>query len=94
MSTVCKFVTCKFIVKRLNSSFICSDELKGLGLAIDSAGEKLEYTKVLAEEASTTVGDIHTNALKIYTDIYSLNIPEINIPKLKEVAELTAAEVS
>jgi hypothetical protein len=49
---------------------------------------------VLAEEASAAVGDIHTNALKIYTDIYSLNIPEINIPKLKEVAELTGAEVS
>jgi hypothetical protein len=47
----------------------------------------------LAEAASEAVGVIHTDALKIYTDIYSLNIPEINIPKLKEVAELTAAEV-
>jgi hypothetical protein len=48
---------------------------------------------VWAEDASTAVGDVHTNALKIYTDIYSLSIPEINIPKLKEVAELTADEV-
>jgi hypothetical protein len=77
-----------------NSFFTYSDELKGLGLAIDSTEEKLEHTKVLAEEASAAVGDIHTNALKIYTDIYSLNIPEINIPKLKQVAELTASEVS
>ena len=49
--------------------------------------------KVLAEDASAVVGDLHTNALKIYTDIYSLSIPEINIPKLKEVAEFTAKEV-
>ena len=49
--------------------------------------------KVLAEDASTIVGDLHSNALKIYTDIYSLSIPEINIPKLKEVAEFTAQEV-
>jgi hypothetical protein len=49
---------------------------------------------VWAEDASTAVGDIHSNALKIYTDIYSLSIPEINIPKLKQVAELTADEVS
>jgi hypothetical protein len=49
---------------------------------------------VLAEKTSAAVGDVHTDALKIYTDIYSLNIPEINIPKLKQVAELTAAEVS
>lgn len=48
---------------------------------------------MLAEDASTVVGDLHTNALKIYTDIYSLSIPEINIPKLKEVAEFTAKEV-
>jgi hypothetical protein len=61
---------------------------------IDSTEEKLEHTKVLSEEASAAVRDIHTNALKIYTDIYSLNIPEINIPKLKQVAELTADEVS
>jgi hypothetical protein len=74
--------------------FICSDELRGLGLVIDSAEEKLEHTSALVEEASAAVGDIHTNALKIYTDIYSLNIPEINIPKLKQVAELTGAEVS
>ncbi|GFG33810.1 hypothetical protein Cfor_03510 [Coptotermes formosanus] len=69
-----------------------SDELKGLRLALDSSEEKLEHTKVWAEDASTAVGDVHTNALKIYTDIYSLSIPEINIPKLKEVAELTADE--
>lgn len=69
-----------------------SDELKGLGLALDSSEEKLEHTKVWAEDASTAVGDIHSNALKIYTDIYSLSIPEINIPKLKQVAELTADE--
>jgi hypothetical protein len=49
--------------------------------------------KVLAEDASAVVDDVHTNALKIYTDIYSLTIPEINIPKLKEVAEFTAQEV-
>jgi hypothetical protein len=49
--------------------------------------------KVLAEDASTIVGNLHSNALKIYTDIYSLSIPEINIPKLKEVAEYTAQEV-
>jgi hypothetical protein len=49
--------------------------------------------KVLAEDASTVVRDLHSNALKIYTDIYSLSIPEINIPKLKEVAEFTAQEV-
>jgi len=49
--------------------------------------------KVLAEDASTFVDDLHSNALKIYTDIYSLSIPEINIPKLKEVAEFTAQEV-
>jgi hypothetical protein len=67
--------------------------LKGLGVGLSSTEENLAYTKVLAEGASAAVGDIHTNALKIYTDIYSLNIPEINIPKLKEVAELTAAEV-
>ena len=48
---------------------------------------------MLAEDASTVVGSLHTNALKIYTDIYSLSIPEINIPKLKEVAEVTAKEV-
>jgi len=48
---------------------------------------------LLAGDASTVVGDLHTNALKIYTDIYSLSIPEINIPKLKEVAEFTAQEV-
>jgi len=53
----------------------------------------LEHVKVLAEDASADVGDLHTNALKIYTDIYSLSIPEINIPKLKEVAEFTAQEV-
>jgi len=69
-----------------------SNELKGLGLAIDSSEEKLEHVKVLAEDASTDVGDLHTDALKIYTDIYSLSIPEINIPKLKEVAEFTAQE--
>lgn len=61
---------------------------------IDSTEEKLEHMKVLAKEASAAVADVHTNALKIYTDIYSLNIPEINIPKLKQVAELTADEVS
>jgi hypothetical protein len=49
--------------------------------------------KVLAEDASTIVHDLHSNALKIYADIYSLSIPEINIPKLKEVAEFTAQEV-
>jgi len=68
--------------------------LKGLGLEIDNIEEKLEDTKVQAERASAAVGNTHTDALKIYTDIYSLNIPEINIPKLKQVAELTAAEVS
>jgi hypothetical protein len=68
--------------------------LKGLGLELGSTEEVLEHTKVLAEVASGAVRDVHANALKIYTDIYSLNIPEINIPKLKEVAELTAAEVS
>jgi hypothetical protein len=64
-----------------------------LGLAIESSEEKLERVKVLAEDASAVVGDLHSNALKIYTDIYSLRIPEINIPKLKEVAEFTAQEV-
>lgn len=50
--------------------------------------------RVVAEDISKGVGDAHTNALKIYTDIYSLSIPEINIPKLKEVAVVTAQEVS
>ncbi|XP_069688400.1 laminin subunit gamma-1 [Periplaneta americana] len=69
-----------------------SDELKELGSELERIEDSLEQTKVLAEEASETVEDINRNALKIYTDIYGLNIPEINIPKLKEVAELTAAE--
>ncbi|KAJ9596346.1 hypothetical protein L9F63_012621, partial [Diploptera punctata] len=69
-----------------------SDELRGLELEIDNLDKKLELTGELAKEASQRVGDVHTNALKIYTDIYGLNIPDINIPKLKEVAELTANE--
>ncbi|PSN35327.1 Laminin subunit gamma-1, partial [Blattella germanica] len=65
-----------------------TDELRGLSQDIENLKEKLEVTGELAKEASQTVGDVHTNALKIYTDIYGLNIPEINIPKLKEARRI------
>jgi hypothetical protein len=64
-----------------------------LGQTIDVSGGKLQLVKLFAEDVSAAVDDVHTDALKIYTDIYSLTIPEINVPKLREVAEFTAQEV-
>ena len=71
-----------------------SEQLKKLEQYINNLEKKLEETEELAKEASETVNNVHTNALKIYGEIVSLIIPDINIPKLKEVAELTANEVS
>jgi hypothetical protein len=83
------FIKCSF----RKSFSISSDELRGLGQAIGNSKENLEFGKALAEGISRDVSNAHTNALKIYTDIDSLSVPEINIPKLKEVAEFTAQEV-
>jgi hypothetical protein len=93
VASECTQISSHLLIAVTVNNFVSSDELKGLGQTIDASGDQLRLVKVFAEDVSATVDNVHTDALKIYTDIDSLTIPEINIPKLKEVAEFTAQEV-
>ena len=70
-----------------------SSELKKLGGDIIQLGQKLDGIKGLAASTSSRVNDVHQDALSVYSDIFALTLPDINVPKIKEDAEVARREV-
>ena len=69
-----------------------SSELRKLGGDVVQLGQKLEGIKGLAASTSSRVNDVHQDALSIYRDIYALTLPDINVPKIKEDADVARRE--
>lgn len=82
------------IIFFLIQEFICfSDELRLLGSDIANVRDRLESTKHLAADAKGHVGNVHTDALALYRDIYALNIPTVDTDAMKNDAHDIATEV-
>jgi hypothetical protein len=70
----------------------CSDELRTLRHDLESATDKLDRTKTLATEARERAVAVHEEALGIYRDVYSLNVPEIDTRKIRAESEKAAED--
>lgn len=56
-------------------------------------GQKLENVKTLGTSTSARVNATHEDALSVYSDIFALILPDINVPKIKEDADIARREV-
>lgn len=80
---------------KLNCICLClnSDELKSLDTEINFVKDKLGNIIELANETQDTVSKINNDSLTIYRDIYAINLPDIDVPNLKENISNLNAEV-
>ncbi|XP_034232146.1 laminin subunit gamma-1 isoform X2 [Thrips palmi] len=69
-----------------------SQELRRLGGDIVQLGQKLEGVKALSQATSSRVNATHEDALGVFSDIFALILPDINVPKLKEDADIARRE--
>lgn len=73
--------------------FAFSVELRRLSGDILQLGQKLEGVKALSQSTSSRVNATHEDALGVFSDIFALILPDINVPKLKEDADIAKREV-
>ncbi|XP_052121293.1 laminin subunit gamma-1 isoform X1 [Frankliniella occidentalis] len=76
----------------LNQQQNTSNELRKLGGDIVQLGQKLEGIKGYATMTSARVNATHEDALSVYSDIFALILPDINVPKIKEDANIAKVE--
>lgn len=69
-----------------------SSELRKLGGEIVQLGQKLEGLKALSADTSARVNSTHEDALGVYSDIFALILPDINIGGVKYEANVAKEE--
>lgn len=77
----------------MKHNFFFSDELKLLGSDLAGVRDNLDMTKNLAADVKGHVGNVHTDALALYTDVYALTVPSVDTDSLKNGAQNIANEV-
>ncbi|XP_075230002.1 laminin subunit gamma-1 isoform X2 [Lycorma delicatula] len=78
----------------INQQKNISDELRLLGSDLAHVRDNLEMTKHLAADAKGHVGNVHTDALALFTDVHALTIPNIDTASMKNDAQNIAAEAT
>lgn len=85
----------KYLLPITNKIKYClsSDELKTLDTEFNFVKDKLNVIIGQANETQELVSMINNDSLTIYRDIYTINLPDVNITVLKQNISNLNAEV-